>query len=83
MSGFEKWLDTNELDEEWHNTHNACDYARAAYAAGAAEMRERCAFEAEKQAGYMSYPVECGPEDYYTHAACLGLAGTILKIGER
>ena len=43
MTTFEAWLNTNGLTEEWHNTHNACDYAREAYLAGAEAMRERCA----------------------------------------
>lgn len=27
-------------NEEWHNTHNACDYAKAAYEAGRKSLQE-------------------------------------------
>ena len=42
MSGFEKWLDTQAPEET-----TLRDAMQAAYAAGAAEMRERCVEIAE------------------------------------
>ena len=41
---FEKFILT--LNEEWHNTHNSYDYAKAAYEAGQKAERETCAKEA-------------------------------------
>lgn len=54
----QNWLNTNGLNEEWHDTHNACDYAEAAFLAGAEAQRKRdveiameCARTAPKSIG--------------------------------
>ena len=40
---FDEWLDTNGLTEDWHCTHNACDYAKAAWNASQKHTAAKCA----------------------------------------
>jgi len=77
MNEFEKWW----LDNIGRLDTDGKDIAEAAYQAGAAAMRERCAEVTTRIAGQVGFPLECCQEDYEHFNTAQDIAAAIRKLG--